>query len=97
MKKKINIGDGDKDAEANSFGYEKTKGVPEFWLQIFKQVDTLSKMLQETDEPIIKHLEDIKVKCSDPSKPMSFELEFFFTENKFFTNRSHIKKLYHES
>ena len=89
MKNKINLGDGDKkDSETNVVGDKKTKGVPEFWLQIFRQVGTLSEMLQETDEPIIKHLEDIKVKYSDPGKPMSFELEFFFNENEFFTNSS---------
>lgn len=27
-------------------------------------------MLQEHDEPILKHLEDIKVKFSDPGQPM---------------------------
>lgn len=27
-------------------------------------------VLQEHDEPILKHLEDIKVKFSDPGQPM---------------------------
>merc|ERR1711990_324411 len=84
-KKKMNIG-GDGDAKTPGSD-ENAKGVPEFWLQIFRQVDTLSEMLQEHDEPILRHLEDIKVKYSDPGKPMSFELEFLFSENEFFTNR----------
>ena len=50
-------------------------------------------MLQEHDEPILRHLEDIKVKYSDPGKPMSFELEFLFSENEFFANRS-LTKVY---
>jgi nucleosome assembly protein 1-like 1 len=85
LKKKLNLG-GDGDAKSPSSD-ENAKGVPDFWLQIFRQVDTLSEMLQEHDEPIVRHLEDIKVKYSDPGKPMSFELEFLFSENEFFTNR----------
>lgn len=39
-------------------------GVPEFWLTVFKNVDMLNDMVQEHDEPILKHLNDIKVKFS---------------------------------
>lgn len=38
-----------------------TKGVPEFWLTIFKNVSLLAEMVQPHDEPILKHLTDIKV------------------------------------
>lgn len=37
------------------------KGIPDFWLTIFKNVGTLAEMVQEHDEPILKHLNDIKV------------------------------------
>lgn len=40
---------------------EPTKGVPEFWLTIFKNVNLLAEMVQPHDEPILKHLTDIKV------------------------------------
>jgi hypothetical protein len=40
---------------------EETKGIPNFWLTIFKNVQMLSEMVQEHDEPILKHLFDIKV------------------------------------
>lgn len=40
---------------------ENAKGIPDFWLTIFKNVGMLSEMLQEHDEPILKHLLDIKV------------------------------------
>ena len=43
-------------------------------------------MVQEHDEPILKHLEDIKVKFSDAGQPMSFVLEFHFEPNEYFTN-----------
>ncbi|XP_062245528.1 nucleosome assembly protein 1-like 4a isoform X1 [Platichthys flesus] len=65
---------------------EDPKGIPEFWLTIFKSVDMLSDMLQEHDEPILKHLKDIQVKFSEPGQPMSFTLEFHFESNGYFNN-----------
>ncbi|XP_061101329.1 nucleosome assembly protein 1-like 4 isoform X1 [Conger conger] len=65
---------------------EDPKGIPEFWLTIFRNVDMLSDLLQEHDEPILKHLQDIKVKFSEPDQPMSFTLEFHFETNNFFKN-----------
>ncbi|XP_078805266.1 nucleosome assembly protein 1-like 4a isoform X4 [Oryzias latipes] len=46
----------------------------------------LSDMLQEHDEPILKHLKDIQVKFSEPGQPMSFTLEFHFEPNGYFNN-----------
>ncbi len=40
---------------------ENVKGIPDFWLTIFKNVAMLSEMVQEHDEPILKYLDDIKV------------------------------------
>ncbi|KAJ6651608.1 hypothetical protein lerEdw1_020809 [Lerista edwardsae] len=66
------------------------KGIPEFWLTIFKNVDLLSDMVQEHDEPILKHLKDTKVKFSEAGQPMvgslTFILEFHFEPNEYFTN-----------
>ena len=53
----------------SQFLLENPNGVPEFWLTIFKNVDMLSDMVQDHDEPILKHLQDIKVKFSQ-SNPM---------------------------
>lgn len=64
---------------------ENTKGIPEFWLTIFKNVDLLAEMLQDHDEPILTHLTDIKIKFQ--SEPMGFTLEFHFSENDYFTNK----------
>ncbi|XP_062318691.1 nucleosome assembly protein 1-like 4a isoform X2 [Osmerus eperlanus] len=72
---------------------EDAKGIPEFWLTIFKGVDMLSDLLQEHDEPILKHLQDIQVKFSEPGQPMSFTLEFYFEPNGFFNNAV-LTKLY---
>lgn len=68
---------------------ENTKGIPEFWLTIFKNVDLLAEMVQDYDEPILKHLTDIQLKFHD--EPMGFTLEFLFSENEFFTNKVLIK------
>ncbi|XP_060033273.1 nucleosome assembly protein 1-like 4 isoform X2 [Erinaceus europaeus] len=62
------------------------RGIPEFWFTIFRNVDMLSELVQECDEPILKHLQDIKVRFSDPGQPMSFVLEFHFEPNDYFSN-----------
>ena len=51
-----------------SVAEEPVTGVPEFWLTIFKNVDLLADLVQEHDEPILKHLEDIQLELhrSDP-------------------------------
>jgi len=63
---------------------EEMKGIPSFWLTIFKNVDMLSEMVQECDEPILTHLQDIKVIIHDKD-PVGFSLEFHFEQNEFFT------------
>ncbi|OPJ80350.1 nucleosome assembly protein 1-like 1 [Patagioenas fasciata monilis] len=81
MKDKAKLEEEKKDEEK-----EDPKGIPEFWLTVFKNVDLLSDMVQEHDEPILKHLKDIKVKFSEVGQPMSFTLEFHFEPNDYFTN-----------
>ncbi|XP_072292085.1 nucleosome assembly protein 1-like 4a isoform X2 [Eucyclogobius newberryi] len=83
VKEKATIEDATKEETAPQ---EDSKGVPEFWLTIFKSVDMLSDMLQEHDEPILKHLKDIQVKFSESGQPMSFTLEFHFEANSYFNN-----------
>ncbi|GCB64959.1 hypothetical protein scyTo_0009903 [Scyliorhinus torazame] len=80
VKEKVQVEEEKKDEEK-----EEPKGIPEFWLTVFKNVDLLSDMIQH-DEPILKHLKDLKVKFSDPGQPMSFTLEFKFEPNEYFTN-----------
>merc|ERR1711862_567876 len=55
---------------------KEMKGVPEFWLTIFKNVDMLREMVQEADEPVLKKLQDITVTFSE--NPMGFTLHFYF-------------------
>merc|ERR1712135_47853 len=46
--------------------------------------------MQEHDEPILKHLTDIKVHYKE--NPMGFILEFFFSPNEYFENTVLVKK-----
>jgi nucleosome assembly protein 1-like 1 len=59
-------------------------GIPEFWLTTFRNVDILAEMIQEHDEPILKHLTEVEVKTS--KDPMLFTFYFHFSPNDYFTN-----------
>lgn len=65
---------------------EDPKGIPDFWLTVLKNVDTVTPLIKKYDEPILKLLTDIKVKLSDPGEPLSFTLEFHFKPNEYFKN-----------
>jgi len=65
-------------------------GVPEFWLTTFKNVDIIAEMIQEHDEPILKHLTDVEVKVS--KEPMLFTFIFHFSPNEYFTNATLTKE-----
>lgn len=60
------------------------KGIPEFWLMLFKNTDIIGEMIQEHDEPILKHLTNVEVAIM--KEPMSFTLTFYFSPNDYFTN-----------
>lgn len=62
------------------------KGVPEFWLQAMKNTDIIGETIQEHDEPILKHLTDVRVRLHD-QKPYGYTLEFYFAENEYFANK----------
>merc|ERR1711936_1353595 len=51
---------------------EDVKGIPSFWLTIFKNVEMLAEMVQEADEPVLESLTDINVTFSEDD-PFSFE------------------------
>lgn len=92
VKNKAKVGDGEK-ADSEEKEKEKkednegadVKGIPNFWLTVFKNVDMLSEMIQDHDEPILNHLQDVKVQFSS-TQDMGFTLEFYFESNKFFNN-----------
>nr|XP_012611549.1 nucleosome assembly protein 1-like 2 [Microcebus murinus]XP_012611550.1 nucleosome assembly protein 1-like 2 [Microcebus murinus]XP_012611551.1 nucleosome assembly protein 1-like 2 [Microcebus murinus] len=61
-------------------------GIPDFWLTVLKNVPEITPLIKKYDEPILKLLEDVKVKFSKPNEPLSFTLEFHFEPNDYFTN-----------
>jgi nucleosome assembly protein 1-like 1 len=71
---------------------ENTKGIPEFWLTAMRNVELIEEMIQEQDEPLLKHLTDVKLiftgkkADSDDEAEMGFVLEFHFSSNDYFTN-----------
>uniref|UniRef100_A0A4W3I9T2 Nucleosome assembly protein 1-like 4b n=1 Tax=Callorhinchus milii TaxID=7868 RepID=A0A4W3I9T2_CALMI len=82
MKKKATVEENKEGSEQE----ESPKGIPDFWVTIFRNVDMLSELVEEHDEPILKHLQDVRVKFSEPNEPMNFTLEFHFEPNDYFTN-----------
>ncbi|MBZ3891434.1 Nucleosome assembly protein 1-like 2 [Sciurus carolinensis] len=78
--------DDDTEATGEENKEEDPKGIPDFWLTVLKNVDTLTPLIKKYDEPILKLLTDIKVKLSDPGEPLSFTLEFHFKPNEYFKN-----------
>ncbi|KAJ3240874.1 hypothetical protein HDU78_002076 [Chytriomyces hyalinus] len=61
-----------------------TKGIPEFWLTALKTNSAISEFITERDEEALKALVNIKYAYL-PDNP-GFKLEFFFSENEFFSN-----------
>merc|ERR1711881_785466 len=79
---------------------ENTKGIPEFWLTAMRNVELIEEMIQEHDEPILKHLTDIKLiftgkkageEVAEDDTEMGFVLEFHFSPNDYFTNTALMK------
>merc|ERR1711936_234528 len=81
MKDKAKIED---EKTKNDADEKDVKGVPDFWLTIFKNVDMLQEMVQEADEPLLSKLTDITVTFSET--PMGFTLHFYFAPNVYFSN-----------
>lgn len=72
--------------------YDKdVKGIPDFWLTIFRNTDLLSDMVQPHDEPLLKQLTDIKIKYDED---LSYTLEFHFQPNDYFTDAVLTKKYF---
>ncbi|XP_037947680.1 nucleosome assembly protein 1-like 1-B isoform X2 [Teleopsis dalmanni] len=62
---------------------EDTKGIPNFWLTIFRNTELLSEMVQEHDEPVLRKLTDITIKYEEQP---GYTLEFHFDKNEYFSD-----------
>ncbi|XP_058447716.1 nucleosome assembly protein 1-like 1 [Malaya genurostris] len=65
---------------------EQVKGIPEFWLSVFKMAPILSSLIHPHDEDVLKHLMDVRsIMINEPKA--GFVLEFEFGPNNNFTNK----------
>lgn len=85
FKKKSSIQSTNNSAIVRSDEVCSSEGIPDFWLRIFKNVEILDDLLEEHDEPILRHLKDIRVKLLSKGAP-GFILEFVFEPNEYFSN-----------
>jgi len=85
VKDKVKVEEDDKEKKDKE---KPAKGVPEFWLTIFKNIEITQDMIQEQDEPALAALNDVKVTFSDGKgdAPMGFKLHFMFGPNDYFTD-----------
>jgi len=94
VKDKVKVNEeGEKEKKENGVA-EDAKGVPEFWLTIFKNIEMIQDMIQDHDEPALEALNDVKVTFSDGKgdAPMGFKLHFLFGPNDYFTDTELIKE-----
>ncbi|KAH8403472.1 hypothetical protein KR222_006884 [Zaprionus bogoriensis] len=73
---------------------QDAKGIPEFWLTVFRNTAMLSEMVQTHDEPAIRKLTDIAIKYDNEH---SYTLEFHFDKNEFFSNNVLTKQYFLKS
>jgi len=85
VKDKVKVEDDKSDEKKDE---KPAKGVPEFWLTIFKNIEITQDMIQDHDEPALTALNDVKVTFSDGDgdSPMGFKLHFLFGPNDYFTD-----------
>ncbi|KAM8719579.1 hypothetical protein ACLKA7_005765 [Drosophila subpalustris] len=62
---------------------EDAKGIPGFWLTVFRNTPMLSELIQKHDEPVMRKLTDIVLKYDAGH---SYFLEFHFDKNEYFSN-----------
>ncbi|KAI0986991.1 hypothetical protein GJ496_007852 [Pomphorhynchus laevis] len=65
------------------------KGIPNFWLNVLKNADPITALVQEYDEPVLQYLSNIALehdKTTENDEIKKFTLVFTFLPNKFFKN-----------
>jgi len=72
---------------------ENVQGIPEFWLTVMKNCDSVARTITAEDEDALKHLHDVQSVLLEGDK-QGFILSFHFKENPYFTN-SVITKTYY--
>ncbi|XP_068154618.1 nucleosome assembly protein 1-like 1-A [Drosophila tropicalis] len=58
---------------------ENVRGIPRFWLTVFRNVPLISDLVQEHDEPLLSYLQDVRISYS----PDSYTINFVFQPNEY--------------
>ena len=61
---------------------ENVTGIPDFWLTVFKSTEVIADMIQPHGEPILKHLQGVKIVHDDTE--LAYMLVFEFSTNEYF-------------
>ncbi|KAG0166619.1 hypothetical protein DFQ28_003032 [Apophysomyces sp. BC1034] len=72
---------------------ESVVGIPEFWLTLLKNHPQIAELISDDDEAALKHLVDVRMSYMEQP---GFQLEFEFSENEYFTNKSLTKTYYYQ-
>ena len=71
----------EQETKHNYFTNEK---ISEYWLKVFMNSDIIGEQVEERDEPLLRHLEKVVAGKSEDLKKLW--VDFFFSENEWFTN-----------
>lgn len=71
----------EQETKHNYFTNEK---ISEFWLKVFMNSDVIGEQVEDRDEPLLRHLEKVEAGKSEDLKKLW--IDFYFSENEWFTN-----------
>lgn len=75
-----------KKADETNKDEEKVVGIPEFWLTVLRNSEAIAETIREHDEPVLKHLTDIRITMQNEKDKKGFTIEFEFSTNDYFNN-----------
>eukprot|EP01103_Thecamoeba_quadrilineata_P019003 TRINITY_DN7523_c0_g1_i1.p1 TRINITY_DN7523_c0_g1~~TRINITY_DN7523_c0_g1_i1.p1 ORF type:complete len:448 (+),score=172.92 TRINITY_DN7523_c0_g1_i1:31-1374(+) len=80
--------------DQESFSLEGTeKGIPNFWATVLQKNDIIAEMITPKDQEALAYLTEVKY---NNTVELQLKLEFFFSENPFFTNKVLYKTYFYE-
>uniref|UniRef100_A0A182J8F7 Nucleosome assembly protein 1-like 1 n=1 Tax=Anopheles atroparvus TaxID=41427 RepID=A0A182J8F7_ANOAO len=68
------------------------QGVPNFWLMVFKNTESMAELIHPHDEPVLEHLRNLNIVYE--KEPMSYIIEFHFDANPYFKDTVLTKKYF---
>lgn len=73
----------------------KVKGIPDFWFHVLKNHPVISDMITDSDEPLVKKLNDVEITYLDDC--VAYRIDFKFSPNDYFSNEVLSKTYYLQS